>query len=35
MWTAKYLADQHSGEMHVRGVFRLARELSREVAAGD
>ncbi len=33
--TSEYLAGKHTRELHVRGVFRLARELSREVTAGD
>ena len=35
MRASEYLAGQQSRELHVRGVFRLARELSREVTAGD
>ena len=34
MWTAKYLAGQHPGELNVGGVFRLARELSRRSRRG-
>ena len=32
---SEYLAGKHTRELDVCGVFRLARELSREVTAGD